>query len=299
MKRYKVFWEDFNRFLTHFGFYTVAQGLLVMHYEPAHLAMYLAYMDMHKIHPRTIIRRMHGILHHLKRINKPLFTEHPQLQLTIQALKLKAKELPNDSRKPISLDLLAQICQETLICSPTRCAALLHQAIFCMAFHGLLRAGEYTYSTKHSKPFRYEDITVAPDRITAVLRGSKASTSWQSINFFKMDSVTCPFSAALKYWQVRPPALGQFFIHLDGTQVSRPYVHRALQAALRFCNIDPGIVVDLGKKKSILKKAPFQEKKSTFLAKKITNFANKKHFWSKKKVLSKHYFINKKQQEST
>ena len=40
------------------------------------------------------------------------------------------------------------------------------------------------------------------------------------------------------------------------------------------------------------------EPKSTFLAKKHP-FKKKKHIWSRKKALSKHYFINKKQQEST
>ena len=52
-----------------------------------------------------------------------------------------------------------------------------------------------------------------------------------------------------------------------------------------------GIVVDFGKKKKHLKKAPFQGKLSTFLAKKA--------LFEQKKALSKHYFINKKQQEST
>ena len=41
------------------------------------------------------------------------------------------------------------------------------------------------------------------------------------------------------------------------------------------------------------------EPKSTFLAKKKSTHFTKKHFWSRKKALSKHYFINKKQQEST
>ena len=59
-----------------------------------------------------------------------------------------------------------------------------------------------------------------------------------------------------------------------------------------------GIVVDFcqkKKKKNTSKKHP--RKKSTFLAK-STHFT-KKLFWSRKKALSKHYFINKRQQEST
>ena len=57
----------------------------------------------------------------------------------------------------------------------------------------------------------------------------------------------------------------------------------------------------LWQKKKYLKKAPFQGKKSTFLAKKapISLKKKKEHFWSRKKALSKHYFINKKQREST
>ena len=52
--------------------------------------------------------------------------------------------------------------------------------------------------------------------------------------------------------------------------------------------------------KKHLKKAPFHGKKSTFLGKKKeAPISQKKHFWSRKKALSKHYFINKKQQEST
>ena len=44
-----------------------------------------------------------------------------------------------------------------------------------------------------------------------------------------------------------------------------------------------GIVVDFGKK-STLKKYPSKEKKHIF-SKKSTHFANKKHFWSRKKQL--------------
>ena len=57
-----------------------------------------------------------------------------------------------------------------------------------------------------------------------------------------------------------------------------------------------GIVVNFGKKKHF-KKVPFQGKKSTFLAKKAP--LSQKALLEQKKALSKHYFINKKQQEST
>ena len=60
----------------------------------------------------------------------------------------------------------------------------------------------------------------------------------------------------------------------------------------------PGIVVNFGKKTKHFKKVPFQRKKSTFLAKKHP-FHEKKALLEQKKTLSKHYFITKKQQEST
>ena len=41
------------------------------------------------------------------------------------------------------------------------------------------------------------------------------------------------------------------------------------------------------------------QKKSTLPRKKKHIFSKKKHFWSRKIALSRHYFINKKQQEST
>ena len=56
-----------------------------------------------------------------------------------------------------------------------------------------------------------------------------------------------------------------------------------------------GIVVDFGKK--TLKKSALPRKKSTFLAKKSP--ISQKALLEQKKALSKHYFINKKQQEST
>ena len=56
-----------------------------------------------------------------------------------------------------------------------------------------------------------------------------------------------------------------------------------------------GIIVDFGKK-STLKKHPSKEKKVHFKAKKAPILQKK---GSRKKTLSKHYFINKKQQEST
>ena len=55
--------------------------------------------------------------------------------------------------------------------------------------------------------------------------------------------------------------------------------------------------MDFGKKKS-LTKAPFQGKKSTFLAKKAP-ISQTKSFLGQKKALSKHYCINKMQQEIT
>ena len=57
-----------------------------------------------------------------------------------------------------------------------------------------------------------------------------------------------------------------------------------------------GIVVDFGKI-STLKKQPSKEKKHIFSKKKAPIFA--KSTFGAEKILSKHYFINKKHQEST
>ena len=59
-----------------------------------------------------------------------------------------------------------------------------------------------------------------------------------------------------------------------------------------------GIIVDFGKK-STLKKHPSKEKKHIFSKKKKHPFCKQKALLEQKKALSKHYFINKKQQEST
>ena len=47
--------------------------------------------------------------------------------------------------------------------------------------------------------------------------------------------------------------------------------------------LSAGIIVDFGKKKKHLKKAPFQGKKKHIFSKNSTHFTNKKHFWSRRK----------------
>ena len=69
----------------------------------------------------------------------------------------------------------------------------------------------------------------------------------------------------------------------SGMQV--PILHPFMVARLAFS----GIVVDFGKNKH-LKKAPFQGKKSTFLAK-IAAISQTKSTFGAEKALSKHYFI--------
>ncbi|XP_065187676.1 uncharacterized protein LOC135818245 [Sycon ciliatum] len=110
--------------------------------------------------------------------------------------------------------------------------AMLWSAV-TLAFHGLLRVSEYTF-TARGAGLEYSDATMYPDRVELRLRVTKTSQygSGQDISVRRTGSPTCPHTAATSYLAARGSAPGPLYRYDDGTPLKPHNINRLLQTAL-------------------------------------------------------------------
>lgn len=159
-----------------------------------------------------------------------------------QSLKgYKKSTFRPDSRRPITLDILGKL----FFAIPHICISdfesSLFRAAFLLAFFAALRIGEIVAPNKSSDSFlRFSDIIIGNDFIKIFISRSKtdqlAKGAWIQL-FPNLGSLICPVLAISHYASLRPSGPGSFFIHSDGTPLSRFQFIAVLKKCLVFLNL--------------------------------------------------------------
>ena len=173
---------------------------------------------------------------------------------------VKSCKLENDTvktRLPIRKGLLEMLLFEINRkwyhgCSPQPYLAILYQAIFCLAYYGMLRVGELAYSNHSIKACNLH-IGNNKDKILIVLYSSKThgkESRPQKVKISALPSVKednklfCPFKTVTKYMNCRGSYFKddeQFFIFADRSPVQAQHIRKTLRDLLLSLNLDSSL----------------------------------------------------------
>lgn len=141
-----------------------------------------------------------------------------------------------DVRRPITLDILTQIRFKLRALCWSKYEARLFSAAFSFAFFGALRIGEVVCTDRLSqRGLLFEDVTVASSHVVLKIRSSKTDQLGKGALVrlqATLKAGPCPVKDARKYLYLRPKASGPFFLHADGSPLSKQQFTRVMRKAI-------------------------------------------------------------------
>lgn len=149
-----------------------------------------------------------------------------------------------DSRAPISLELLSKIVTSLEKVCNNKYESNLFSAVFSLAFHGLLRIGEITSTSKeyNCSGLRLADVTIKNSTIELTVNWSKTDQRGKTTKLMIAANGTnyCPVKLITQYLNHRPPSTNNdLFIHLNSLPLTRYQFNSVLEKSLNFLEI-PG-----------------------------------------------------------
>lgn len=147
-----------------------------------------------------------------------------------------------DSILPITFDILSIIVPKLQIVCNSTYEAVLFKAAFTLAFHALLRVGEFALSKGNTSDriLHIGDVSSSNEQIVLRIRHSKTDQLGfgTSVVVKASSGPTCPVAAMKNFLQVRPNFAGPLFCHFSGTTITRYQFSAILKRTLKICNID-------------------------------------------------------------
>ena len=221
--------------------FRISQGLASV-WPPIdlHLNMFIAQLSLNGFRHATAKSYISAISHFCKLYYKSDPTKTFIIHKLLQGMKRSNPR--TDSRLPITLDILNTILPKVQIVCNSRYEALLFKAAFTLAFHALLRVGEFAMSKGNTsdKILQTEDVSLIGDQITICIRHSKTDQlGWgTSVVIPASAGLACPVAAMRNFLQVRPNFPGPLFCHFSGKILTRYQISSILNKSLDSCGID-------------------------------------------------------------
>lgn len=170
--------------------------------------------------PSTIATYIAGINYYHKLHGWGDFQNSFVIQKTLEGCRRKARA--KDSRAPISLGILKEICKVLPEVCYNDFETCLFKALFTMAYFGLFRVSELVYS-KGSVPLLKTDVVSSNRGLCITLRRHKTNQSGSPLVIKlprESDISICPVRAFDKYTELCQSD-NLLFCHRDGSYVSR------------------------------------------------------------------------------
>lgn len=150
--------------------------------------------------------------------------------------------LHKDTRLPITLQLLNKIIPTLQTVCNTIYETKLFTAAFTLAFHALLRIGEFTVSKGNTPAtiIQFHDITMQQTNIQLTICHSKTDQLGVGANLQipASNGVACPFAAMHAYLHMRTSQTGPLFIHFEGQPLTRYQFITILKRCLNAIGVD-------------------------------------------------------------
>lgn len=141
-----------------------------------------------------------------------------------------------DSRLPITRPMLkATILSLTALCK-SKYEETMFRAAFSLAFHGLLRVGEFAISNgEYRHVLQISDISFEGSALKLRLHSSKTDQLGKGSIILlhpQNDAVICPCRLIKTFIKIRPNYVGSLFCHFDGSPLTRYQFVCVLKKAL-------------------------------------------------------------------
>lgn len=203
---------------------------------------FLAYLSLKALSANTARSYISAISYKCKVSGFPDIAQNFIIQKMLEGMKrLKTR---SDTRLPITPAILENIVSVL----PGICANIYEQklfkAAFTLAFAGLLRVGEITYSKGRdlSKILSKNDVLLTRDGKSLIvkLRFSKTDQTGKGVTLEipKSESALCPIKSINEYLSVRSVADGPFFCHFSGAPLTRYQFSAILSKSLKHSGSD-------------------------------------------------------------
>ncbi|XP_041421831.1 uncharacterized protein LOC121394539 [Xenopus laevis] len=148
-----------------------------------------------------------------------------------------------DIRRPITLSLLKDLVSVLPQICYSRFETMLFTLLFSVSFFGALRVSESVSQSKRSPGgIGSEDIHLVEGKLKIILKKSKTDKVGRGTTIWLGNSTEqsiCPVLAFRHYQQVRPCLPGPFFIHSDGSFLTRFQFVKILKGAVSKLGIPP------------------------------------------------------------
>ena len=203
------------------------------------IIIYVGYLNCQNLSPSTILSYVSaiGYAHKFKGVPNP--TTHTSVQkLLAAAHKFKPSV---DARLPITIVILIELVQtlQTIVSNPYH--RLLLQAMYVIAFFGLMRVGEITSTKSGVVALKLDQVQIFTTHVVLTISKFKHNVSLRPIQLVlpaQDNKLICPVAVLINYLHVRGLEPGPLFSFVDGAPVKRDFFINILKRNLNFCGLD-------------------------------------------------------------
>lgn len=205
-----------------------------------HITRFIAYLSLSGYKYSTAQSYIAAISFYSKAIYNVDPTNHFIIRKLLQGMQRTT--LHKDTRLPITLQLLNKIIPTLQTVCNTIYETKLFTAAFTLAFHALLRIGEFTVSKGNTPAtiIQFHDITMQQTNIQLTICHSKTDQLGVGANLQipAPNGVACPVAAMHAYLHMRTSQTGPLFIHFEGQPLTRYQFITILKRCLNAIGVD-------------------------------------------------------------
>lgn len=210
------------------------------------LAKYVAYLHTCNYKPSSISTKVAALGHIHSLSNNPNPTNQP---IIIKMLKGASKSNSSqDTRQPISKEILHNMLKKVSIMFKQQYAVKLYSAMILLAFHALLRIGEYTLShSRGSHTLKVSNISFSKSNKNSEMQihfeHFKHSKKAKTLTIDRNQAYKhCTVKAVQTYLKMRPSKSKRYlFVNQDGTAVTSSQFGKVFKQIIQSCNLSTKI----------------------------------------------------------
>lgn len=237
LRSYKKAWADFLLF----NGQTVEE--VTAPHSSSQVLKYLAHLFQMRRAARTL--RLHSAA--ISFFSRAFFNKDPCGKFVVRrAVEGWGRLTPSKPipRRPITLELLAQMHTKLRSICWSKFEARLFSAAFSLAFFGALRVGEVVLEPKRdggSRGLLLQDVSMSPSDLQINIRNSKTDQLGRGAVIrlpASGEGGPCPVKDLKRYLALRPVGEGPLFIHEDGHPLVRHQFTKVMRKAIVACGLE-------------------------------------------------------------
>ena len=176
--------------------------------------------------------------------NKDINTPTESFRISKILTAYAKSDPPTKVRKPITQHTLENLLKSLNTRWYTAYDSTMLKALFTVMYHGLLRIGEVTYSSKNKHQLGRSNITISKytgkREITLTFNSFKYSKpGHKPMVISKQTKGTCPVAAYGLYLKVRPSHPNAAFVSQDGSHLTAQYIRNTLRDLMASIDLLP------------------------------------------------------------